>query len=95
MPLSKLRGLRALAAIALLSTCTSCFTMGLWGFGPEYDEDLCTGRGETVFEYDEHTEWSWGLLGLRLLLTPVTLALDVVTCPLQCVLLGDGDDDCR
>ena len=25
----------------------------------------------------------------------LTLALDVVTCPLQCVLLGDGDDDCR
>lgn len=74
----------------------SCFTMGLWGFWPEDAADPATRQEETTFTYDEDTEWSWELLGLRILLTPVTLCLDGVTCPVQCLFWGDDDGDrCR
>jgi len=82
--------------LALLSCfwLSSCFTLGLWGFQPDYD-DVDPVTGQPAYAYDEDTEWSWGLLGLRLLLTPVTLALDCVTCPVQGALglCGDDDDD--
>ena len=45
------------------------------------------------FVYDEDTEWSWSLFGLRLLGTPFTFALDVLTSPVQAFFLDD-DDDC-
>ena len=73
---------------------SSCFTAMLWGFAPEDEVDAWTGKEETVFTYQAETKWSWGLLGLRVLLTPLTLCLDCVTAPVQCWLNGD-DDDCH
>jgi hypothetical protein len=68
-----------------------CFTMGLWGFFPEEEEDF-TGQSETAYAYDPETEWSWSLLALRVLLTPVTFGLDCLTCPIQAFLFGSDDD---
>ncbi len=85
---------RAVSVVALPFLCTSCFTMGLWGVLPDSEVDAFTHQEETVFAYDEGTEWSWSLLGLRILLTPVTVGLDVLTCPVQAVLFGNDDDDC-
>lgn len=85
---------RCVAVAVLPFVCTSCFTMGLWGFPVAEEADPCTGRTETSFRYDDDTEWSWDMIGLRLLLTPLTVGLDVVTGPVQCFLLDDGEDDC-
>lgn len=68
---------------------SSCFTMGLWGFLPQEEFDPCTGQSETVYEYDDETRWSWELVGLRLLLTPLSLGLDLVTSPVQAC-MGSG-----
>lgn len=76
---------------------SSCFTMGLWGFEPTDDRDPVTGREDTSFEYQDDTSWSWGLFGLRVLATPITLCLDCLTAPVQVFLFGNDDDgdDCR
>ena len=71
---------------------SSCFTMTLWGFGPSAERDPVTGQEELVYEYDDSTSWTWTLFGLRLLATPVTLALDCLTAPIQAFFLGDDDD---
>jgi hypothetical protein len=73
---------------------SSCFTAALWGFFPEEDRIPVTGATEATFEYDPETEWSWGLFGKRLLLTPFTVVLDCVTCPVQAFLF-EWDDDCE
>lgn len=88
------RALRSATFVALPLVCTSCFTMGLWGLLPEDEEDPCTGNHDVVFELDADAEWSWDAIGLRLLLTPFALGLDVLTAPVQCVLLADDDDGC-
>ena len=84
---------RSLLALSLLLPllCSSCFTMGLWGFFPEDDVDPVTAEESTTFEYDNDTEWSWGLFGLRVLLTPISLGLDCLTCPVQAWLFFDED----
>jgi len=69
------------ASVLLPLLCSSCFTMAVWGFE---GEDPISGCGETAYAYDSHTEWSWELFGLRLLLTPITLCLDALTSPVQC-----------
>jgi hypothetical protein len=80
------------AVLLLPFLLSSCFTLGLWGFYAE-TEQTWTGEEETAFAYDEETEWSWKLFFLRVLLTPVTVGLDCLTCPVQCVLFWDDDDD--
>ncbi len=87
---------RLVVVFGLSTLLCSCFTLGLWGFEQEDDADPVTGE-EALFAYDEETRWSWELLGLRILLTPVTLCLDCVTAPVQCFLWGGDDDDdhCR
>jgi hypothetical protein len=77
------------ASVLLPLLFSSCFTMALWGVESEEEEDPMTGCGETAYAYDSHTEWSWELFGLRLLLTPVTLCLDALTSPVQCACCGD------
>ena len=72
---------------------SSCFTMGLWGFNPSSDVNRVTGEEEFVYEYDDSTSWTWARFGLRLLGTPITLALDCLTAPIQVFFLG-SDDDC-
>jgi hypothetical protein len=67
--------------------------MGLWGFEPDEEQDFVTGESETSFAYDPETEWSWSKLALRVLLTPITLGLDCLTCPVQVVLFASADDD--
>tara|TARA_R110002073_G_scaffold143864_1_gene295841 strand:+ start:1280 stop:1519 length:240 start_codon:yes stop_codon:yes gene_type:complete len=75
--------------LALLLTLPSCFTMTVWGFNVEQDAD----EQESAMVYDEDTEWSWKLFGLRVLVTPVALVLDCATAPLQVFFLGKNDDD--
>ena len=83
------------AALLLPLLLSSCFTLTLWGFELESETDPFTGRTEEEFTYDKDTEWSWGLLGLRLLGTPFALALDCLTAPVQAwVFWDDDDDDC-
>lgn len=84
---------RAAAALLLLLLLSSCFTMGLWGFDSEVERNALTGEDEEWFHYDEETEWSWGLFGLRVLGTPFAVALDALTCPLQLSLTCGDDDD--
>jgi len=67
--------------------------MGLWGFELEDEDDAFTGQSEATFVYDPETKWSWGKLGLRVLLTPFTLALDCLTCPIQAIFVCDDSDD--
>lgn len=88
------RRCRSLCALALPLLLGSCFTMGLWGFLPETETNPFTGEDETVFEYQADTGWSWGLFAKRVLLTPITVGLDIVTCPVQAFLWGDDDDEC-
>jgi hypothetical protein len=87
------RVFRSLLAVALPLACSSCFTMLLWGFEPSDDVDPVTGEEVGCFEYDPDTKWSWGDLGGRVLLTPVTLLLDCVTAPVQCWMFFDGGED--
>jgi hypothetical protein len=80
--------------LLLTPLLSGCFTMTLWGFEPVDEVDPFTGKEETVFEYDEATEWSWQLFFTRLGLTPFALVLDAATCPVQAVVFGmDCDDD--
>ena len=88
-----MRGRRraALSLVGLL-LLPSCFTMALWGFDHERGQDRYTGETSSSFSYDQETEWSWELLGMRLLGTPFALALDCLTAPLQAFLWGDADE---
>jgi hypothetical protein len=81
------------AALCLPLVLTGCFTMMLWGFSPEDEVDPATGNEETTLAYDEETEWSWGLFFGRLGLTPFTVVLDILTCPVQAFLFGWDDDE--
>ena len=85
------RGCAALALSALL-LLPSCFTFGLWGFELQSEREARTGRTEHAMRYDPDTEWSWELFGLRLLCTPIALALDCLTAPVQAFLWGDADE---
>ena len=67
--------------------------MGLWGHSTESRRDPVTGATEADYVYNEDTEWSWSLVGLRVLLTPFTLVLDCLTMPAQEWLWGDGESD--
>ena len=89
-----LRARRGLAAGALccLLFLPSCFTFGLWGFELDAERDHASGRDERVMRYDPDTEWSWELFGFRLICTPVALALDCLTMPVQVFLWGDDGD---
>jgi hypothetical protein len=84
---------RRCLALVLPFACASCFTMGLWGLEPEDDVDPATGRVDTVFALDDEARWGWEEIGWRVALTPFSVALDVLTCPVQCWLWAD-DDDC-
>ena len=86
------RPLRA-AALLLPLVLNSCFTMALWGFESEDEQDSFTGQTETTFVYDPRTEWSWKNFGLRVLLTPFALALDCLTCPLQACLCACDQEE--
>ena len=85
--------LRTAMVSLLLLALTGCFTMGLWGYDTDSERDPVTGAREATYTYDEETQWSWGLLLGRVLLTPVALCLDCLTAPAQIWLLGDGDDE--
>ena len=83
----------ALSACLLLLCCPSCFTVWVWGGelhserGPDGDHDLSIQDGSNDLS---------GPTGFvaRLLMTPVAIALDCVTFPVQAFLYGlDGDDD--
>ena len=84
--------LRAALMLVGLLFLPSCFTMALWGFDHERERDRDTGETSSSFSYDQATEWSWELLGVRLLGTPFALALDCLTAPVQAFFLADDDD---
>jgi len=79
---------------ALLLVTPSCFTMITWGFEPVEETNELTGREESFMQYDPETEWSWELVGLRILITPLMLGLDIATAPIQAFFFWDDDDDC-
>lgn len=83
----------AVVLVALLPLLSSCFTMGLWGFKPERDHDQFTGKRDDHFSYDAETEWSWTKLFGRIAGTPITLALDCLTAPVQAWFFRNDDDD--
>ncbi|MCB9877814.1 MAG: hypothetical protein H6835_09455 [Planctomycetes bacterium] len=85
------KSLATTVVLALLLSLSSCFTLGLWGFAPETEVDA-DGNEQQVAVYDQETEWSWGLLGVRLLLTPLTVLLDFATAPVQVWFWGSDDD---
>lgn len=91
--MNRMRSSATVVLLAAMLCLPSCFTLGLWGFTPETETDD-RGREEEVMVYDPETEWSWSLLGLRVLLTPVTLTLDLATAPLQALFWATDDDDC-
>ena len=65
-----------------LLTLASCFTTSLWSSSADFSEsegESNSGRKEFFF---------------RLCLTPLTLALDMLTLPLQATLLDDDEDEC-
>lgn len=80
-------------ASLLLFTLSSCFTGILWGFEPRSERDPVTGKEDTVFRYDEDTEWSLPLLFGRIVATPFMLCLDCLTAPVQALWFDDDDDD--
>jgi len=84
---------RAALSLVGLLLLPSCFTMTLWGFDHEREQDRYTGETSSSFSYDQETEWSWELLGMRLLGTPFALALDCLTAPVQAYFLVDEDED--
>ena len=88
------RLLRTATVVSLPLVCTSCFTLALWGLTPSDDDDPCCHDDGVTFEVEADADWSWDAIGLRLLLTPLSLGLDVLTAPVQCILLADDDDGC-
>ncbi len=79
--------------MALAGACallTSCLTLGAWGFDYRVDDG------------DDEPSWCWSRQSYdagkmawwqRVLLTPLTLAVDCLTWPLQCWLFKDDEDD--
>ncbi len=90
--LAGMRLVRTATASLLLFALSSCFTMALWGFEPDDEHDPVTGNGQTMFKYDTDTEWSWPLFFGRVLATPVTVCLDLLTAPAQDWWFDDADD---
>lgn len=81
-----------LVATALLLLLPACFTASLWGgrsFGAEIDPE--TGRSREVLAFDlfgdEREEPTAAEIGCRLLLTPLAVVLDALTCPVQVLYL--------
>jgi hypothetical protein len=91
MPLSS-RVLASATAVSLLSLCSSCFTCALWGVAWDDGSDEYSSEVATC---DDDTEWTWESVGLRLLLTPLALGLDLLTCPVQCAISGDEKKCCH
>jgi hypothetical protein len=89
------RRLLAACLLGALLALPSCFTMTLWGFELDSEQDRWTGESEQSMSYDPETEWSWKLLGVRLLGTPFALALDCLTAPVQAWWFGAEEDEDR
>lgn len=70
----------AFAACALL--LQSCFTSALWEMND--DDDVQPRNASYRITHPEKDD-GWGLedIGLRILATPVTLILDLITSPIQ------------
>ena len=81
----------AALAAALVLLLPSCFTVALWG-GTIEDSD---GDGADEVELDP-TAADVGEFLLKVLITPVTVVLDICTSPVQAWLYGweDEEDDC-
>ena len=87
------RGLRCMLVAAATTILCSCITARVWGFDSEPDA-ADAGKVQWSSEACDHPALAWWQ---RVLLTPLTLAADIVTAPLQCWLCLDADDenDCR
>lgn len=81
---------KKLAACTLcLALLPSCFTVHLWGLGLEDDDH----DGSYSIADGDHGPPFMEALPVRLLLTPLTILLDVCTAPVQAYLFGWEDDD--
>lgn len=92
----RVRSQKRCALLAMLLCCLSlqsCFTTILWGLDQDGDE----WAGESGVECDDDTEWTWDLFLGRLLLTPIAIGLDALTCPVQSFFWGEDDErrDCK
>ena len=74
----------------------SCFTMSLWGLDSDRGRDEGTGEFGRECD-DDDTEWTWDLFLGRLLLTPIAIGLEALTCPVQSFFAGEDDErrDCK
>lgn len=76
------------AALLALGALTGCVTATMWGGGVEEDED---GSSSIVFTGGEPISES---VFVRILATPLTLAIDLCLAPVQVFLFGwDEDED--
>lgn len=77
----------------------SCFTAALWDLQLESEVDPYTGERTAVVTDDGDDDTSvLDNFFAKVLLTPFTVALDCLTCPVQAVVYGfdcDDDDDER
>ncbi|MBK8979663.1 MAG: hypothetical protein IPM29_27505 [Planctomycetes bacterium] len=89
----RLRAALRCVALGALLALPSCFTAALWGvdvFGADEEfPDPPPAAGADESDVDWSTEAIMG----RVLLTPIAVGLDLLTCPIQAWLLGLADDD--
>ncbi|MFO1051826.1 MAG: hypothetical protein U1F36_06395 [Planctomycetota bacterium] len=85
--MSAVRSVALVVALLCAAPLQSCFTMVVWGVGPDGADVLADSE-------DDPAPWTWRTVGTRLLLTPFALALDCVTLPVQAAVFGwDSDED--
>lgn len=81
---------RRLCAIVLPLLLNSCMTAGLWGYEYRRHRHTLGDPAPASFVAARGTDWSWWRVLLRTVVTPVTVALDVVTLPLQSIAFRGG-----
>lgn len=93
IPLGLRRTLLWTGGVLSSTLLTSCFTLMLWGADLDLSEE-----DPALFTF-ENADVGWGNVGYRVLWTPLVLALDCATMPVQFLGLGlwsclnDDEDD--
>ena len=92
--------MKPIARHAVLLTASlllqSCFPMALWGLDTDDDDDDSYYAQRNGCHRERKREpLTWETFGCRLLLTPITLGLDLLTSPIQACLDDDDDESCE